>query len=134
MGRKILALIVGLIAAFAVMMIVEMINSLVVMPPGPEIMKDPAKLREFMGSLPLTAYIVVLVGYFLGSFIGGYIVTKMSRRESPGLTLPLIIGAILTLGGIVNFFVMLPGQPVWFIALAFLIYIPVTLLGHRLAR
>ncbi len=134
MGRKILALIVGLIAAFAVMMIVEMLNSLVVMPPGPEIMKDPAKLKEFMADLPMKAYIVVLIGYFLGSFFGGYIVTKMSRRESPGITMPLIIGSILTIGGILNFFVMLPGQPVWFIAMAFLIYIPVTLLGHRFAK
>ncbi|MEO7660565.1 MAG: hypothetical protein ABIV48_13200, partial [Pyrinomonadaceae bacterium] len=89
---------------------------------------------EFMSSLPLTAYVVVLVGYFLGSFAGGYIVTKMTMREGPGVALPIFIGVILTLIGIVNFFVMLPGQPVWFTTVALLTFIPVALLGHKMAR
>lgn len=134
MGRKILAVVVALIATFAVIMIVQMLNSLVVPPPGSDVMNDPARLRDFMGALPMTAHIVVLVGYFLGSFTGGYIVTNMSRRESPGLSLPLLIGAILTVGGILNFFVLMPGQPMWVAVLSLLIFIPVTLLGHKLAK
>ena len=99
MGRKILAVVVALIAAFAVIMIVEMCNSLVVMPPGPEIVNDPVRLREFMTNLPTLAYIVVLVGYVLGSFTGGYIVRTMSRRESPGISLAILVGVVsLALG------------------------------------
>lgn len=134
MGRKILAVVVGLIAAFAVIMIVQMLNSLVVPPPGSDVMNDPARLREFLSTLPMTAYVVVLVGYFLGSFTGGYMVTNMSRRESPGVSLPLLIGLILMIGGILNFFVLLPGQPLWFVALSLLIFVPITLLGHKLAK
>ncbi len=133
MGRKILAVVVALIAAFAVIMMVQMLNSFLVMPPPSEVMNDPAKLREFMSSLPTRAYVIVLIGYFLGSFTGGYIVTNMSRRESPGLSLPLLIGVILMIGGLLNFFVMLPGQPIWFIGLSLVIFIPVTLLGSKLA-
>jgi hypothetical protein len=133
MGRKVLAVVVALIAAFAVIMIVEMLNSFLVMPPSTEVMNDPAKLRDFMSSLPTRVYVIVLIGYFLGSFMGGYIVTNMSRRESPGLSLPLLIGGILMIGGLLNFFVMLPGQPMWFIGLSLLIFIPVTLLGSKLA-
>ena len=83
--------------------------------------------------MPLTANIVALAGYFLGSFAGGYMVTKLSRRESPGMSLPLLIGVILTIGGVLNFFVLLPGKPIWFTIAGIVIFIPVTLLGHKLA-
>ncbi len=134
MGRKILAVIVALIVAFAVIMIVEMLNSLVIPPPSQQMMNDPAQMREFMTHLPTTAFVVILIGYIVGSFSGGFIVTKMSRRESPGISLPILIGAILTIGGILNFFFAFPGQPVWFVALSLLSYIPFSLLGHRFAR
>ncbi len=133
MGRKILAVVVAMITAIAIMMIVEMINSVVIMPPSDEVMKDPAKLREFMMNGPVKAYIIVLIGYFLAAFAGGFIVTKMSRRESPGITLPIIVGALLTLGMIVNL-LMLPGQPLWFAVAGLVLFIPVSLFGHRLAR
>ena len=133
MGRKILAVIVAMIVAIAIMMIVEMINSTVVMPPNADVMKDPAALREFMANGPVRAYVIVLVGYLIASFAGGFIVTKLSRRESPGLALPIIVGVLLTLGMFANI-AMLPGQPLWFIIVALVIFIPVTLAGHRFAR
>jgi hypothetical protein len=134
MGRKILAVVVALIVAFAVIMIVEMANTLVVSPPASDVMNDPAKLREFMRTLPMTAYVVVLIGYILGAFAGGFIVTKMSRQVSSGITLPIVIGAILEIGAILNFFVMLPGQPIWFVAASLLLIVPAALIGHRFAR
>jgi hypothetical protein len=57
----------------------------------------------------------------------------MSRRESPGTTLPILVGVILTLLMIVNV-LMLPGQPIWFMIVGLLIFIPSSLFGHRLAR
>ena len=133
MGRKILAIVVAMITALAIIMIVEMINSVVIMPPSADVMKDPDKLREFMANGPVKAYIIVLIGYFLAAFAGGFIVTKMSRRESPGMTLPIIVGALLTLGMIANL-LMLPGQPLWFAVTGLVLFIPVSLFGHRLAR
>ena len=133
MGRKILAVVVAWIVAVAIMLIVEMGNSMVIMPPSDAVMKDPVALREYMANGPVTAYVIVLIGYILASFVGGFIVTKMSRRESPGLTLPIIIGVLLTLGMVANI-LMLPGQPLWFVIIGLLIFIPITLLGHRFAR
>ena len=133
MGRKILAVVVAMIVAIAIIMIVEMANSIVIMPPSDDVMKDAAKLREFMANGPVKAYVIVLIGYVLASFAGGFIVTKMSRRESPGLTLPVIVGVLLTLGMVANI-LMLPGQPIWFVVSAFLTCIPLSLLGHRFAR
>lgn len=134
MGRKILAVIVALIAAFAIMMVIQMLNSMVVQPPSADVMADPAKLKEFMAGLPGTAYLVVLISYILAAFAGGFIVTKMARQVSSGPALAILIGALLELGGILNFFVMLPGQPIWFVAASLACYIPLALLGYRLAR
>ena len=133
MGRKILAVVVAMIVAIAIMMVVEMANSMVIMPPSDDVMKDAAKLREFMANGPVKAYVIVLIGYVLASFAGGFIVTKMSRRESPGLTLPIIVGVLLALGMVANI-LMLPGQPIWFVVAGFLTFIPLSLLGHRFAR
>ncbi len=133
MGRKILAVIVAMVVAVAIFMIVQMINSMVVAPPSDAVMKDPAALREFMANGPVKAYIIVLIGYLIGSFAGGFIVTKMSRRESPGLTLPIIVGALLSLGMVANI-LFLPGQPIWFVVASLIVFIPMSLFGHRFAR
>ena len=133
MGRKILAVIVAMVVAVAIFMIVQMINSMVVAPPSDAVMKDPAALREFMANGPVKAYVIVLIGYLIGSFAGGFIVTKMSRRESPGLTLPIIVGALLSLELVANI-LFLPGQPIWFIVASLIVFIPMSLFGHRFAR
>ena len=133
MGRKILSVVVALIVAFAVMMIVEMLNSTQLAPPSTDILADKAKLAEYMANGPVQAYVVVLIGYFLASFAGGFIVTKMSHQVTQTTTLPIVIGVILTLGMAANLYI-LPGQPLWFAVLGLLIFIPVSLLGHRFAR
>ncbi|MBK7934875.1 MAG: hypothetical protein IPK01_15670 [Acidobacteria bacterium] len=133
MGRKILSVVVALVVAFAVMMIIEMLNSLQLTRPSAEVMADRAKLAEYMANGPARAYVVVLIGYFLASFAGGFIVTKMSHQVTQSMTLPIVIGAFLTLGMVANLF-MLPGQPLWFAVLGLLIFIPTSLLGHRVAK
>lgn len=133
MGRKILAVVVALIVAVGIIMLVQMGNSMVVMPPSQEVMSDPARLRDFMTNLPMTAYVVVLIGYIIASFAGGFIVTKMARQVSTGVTLPIVVGGFLTLAMIMNL-VSLPGQPLWFAVLCLLSFIPLSLLGHRFAR
>ncbi len=133
MGRKILAVVVALIVATAIFMIFQMGNSMVMAPPSPEVMADRAKLAEYMANGPAKAYIVVLIGYIIGSFAGGFVVTKMGRRWSPGATLTIILGSLLTLAMVTNM-MMLPGQPLWFVVASLVSFIPMTLIGHRFAR
>jgi hypothetical protein len=133
MGRKILAVVVGFIVATAILMIFEMGNSMVMAPPSAEVRADHAKLAEYMANGPVTAYIVVLIGGIIGAFAGGFVATKMGRRWSPGATLAIIVGLLLTLAMVANV-MTLPGQPLWFIVASFLTFIPATLIGHRFAR
>jgi len=133
MGRKILAVIVALIVAFAIIALIQMLNSTMVTPMTAEIKSEPSRMRDYMANLPTSAYIVVLISYILGSFGGGFIVTKMSRQVSSGIGLPMIIAVLLLIAGILNV-ALVPGQPIWFIILTLFIFIPFTLIGHGLAR
>lgn len=135
MGRKILAIIVALITAFAVIFIVQMIATLFApQPPKNFEYLSRDEILAYLNSVPVSVIATVLAGYVLGAFAGGFVVTKMTRRESPGISLPILIGVVLFLAGVVNFFVTLPGQPAWFIAASLISFIPFSLLGHRFAR
>ncbi len=129
----ILAVVVAMIAATAVIWVGWMISTLLA-PNTPNNLQYPstADLSGYIASLPTISFVVALIGYFLASFAGGYIVKNMSRRESPGMALPILIGSILTVVGIINY-VMLPGQPMWFALISLLIFLPVSLLGAKFA-
>ena len=135
MGRKILAVIVAMITAIAIIWLFEMISTMT----APDYPKNAAyftqaELMEYIRSMPATAFVLIFGGYVIASFAGGFVATKMGRRWSSGATLALIVGVLLSIGGVLNFFVVLPGQPMWFIIASMLSYIPFSLLGYRVAR
>ena len=74
-----------------------------------------------------------LIGSVLGGFFGSYIAANMSRRERPGMVMPLAVAAFLIIGAMVNFFVLFPGQPAWLMVATIGLYVPVSLLGRKLA-
>lgn len=135
MGRKILAVIVGFITAAAIFMVSQMISTMAApsYPINAEYASQ-AELAAYIRTLPPMVFGIVLAGYIVGSFAGGFVASKMGRRWSPGPMLALIVGLLLTLGGIYNFFFMLPGQPVWFMIASLLSFIPFSLVGYRVAR
>ncbi|HVF46054.1 MAG TPA: hypothetical protein VNA17_00660 [Pyrinomonadaceae bacterium] len=133
MGRKILAVIVGWITAGAIILIGQMFMGSIWAPPTPTVRDEAATMQAYFQALPTAAFITLAVIYVIASFAGGFVATKMGRRFSSGPTLALIIGVLLTLGGILNFFVVLPYHPVWVAILCLLIYIPFALLGYLAA-
>ncbi len=134
MGRKILAVIVGWIVAAAIMMIGQMLMATMWSPPPTAVRGDPEILRAYMQELPTEAFIALIVIYAVASFGGGFIVTKMGRRLSSGNSLPLILATLLFIGGILNFFVMIPYHPLWVSILGLAVFYPFTMLGYRFAR
>ena len=134
MGRKILAVIVGWIVAAAVIMIGQMLMATMWSPTTTNIQNDPAAMRAYIEALPTEAFVVLIIVYAVASFAGGFIVTKMGRRFSSGMTLPLIIGTLLFVGGLLNFFVMVPYGPLWVALVSLAVFYPFTLLGYKLAR
>src|SRR5207248_1930597 len=135
MGRKILAVIIAMITATAIIWIFEMISTMAAptYPKNAEYMTHD-EWTAYLATLPATSFAIILVGYVVAAFAGGFVASKMGRRWSSGPSLAVIVGVLLTLGGIANFFFMLPGQPVWFMAASLICYIPAALIGYRIAR
>ena len=128
MVGKILSVIAGVIAGTIVIYLVEMLSSKVYPPPpGVDIMKDKQALIEFIKNAPLSAMLLVLSGYVLGSFVGGWV----SSRISGSLRQALISGVVLMAFGIMNL-VEIP-QPLWFGISSTISYIPLAYLGGKLA-
>jgi hypothetical protein len=69
----------------------------------------------------------VMLAYILGSIVGGFITSLISKRTMPSI----ITGGAIMLGGMINLF-MIP-HPMWFILVSFVIYIPFALIGGLLA-
>jgi MFS family permease len=134
MGRKILAVVVAWIAAGAIILIGQMFMASFWPAPSPAVREDAGLMRAYIETLPTAAFVTLAVIYAVASFVGGFVATKMGRRWSPGPTLALIIGVLLFIGGILNFFVVLPYHPTWVTILCLLIYIPFAWLGYKVAR
>jgi len=134
MGRKVMAVVAALLAAWAVFMVCEMIGTRIGGAPDFLASMTREEMVSYFASRPTLSYVTVLIGYLIGSFLGGFIVTKMSRREGASWNLSILVGVILTIGAFLNFFVTLPGQPVWFIFASLICFLPLALIGYRFAR
>ena len=127
MIRKILSVIAGLITANVVFLIVEAINHSLYPFPKNLDFKDTLAVQSFYESQPITIWFLVLIGWFVGSFLGGFVIKLISKNENK--TLPIIAGVVLTLSAIANFY-LIP-HPTWFIVVGLLVFIPSVLIGHK---
>ena len=126
--KRIGAVLGGFMAAMVVVMLFEWLGAYVNPMPKDIDYHDPKALADMMNHMPMTAYLWLLLGYVVASIVGGAVATLLSGRSK---SMPaLIVGAVLTLGGIINF-IMLP-HALWFMIVSTLMYIPMALLGYRL--
>lgn len=129
MIRKILAIISGLISGGIVISLVEMVaQQLHPLPTGIK-MDDFAALAEHASKTPLPAQITVLIGYVLGATTAGFVSTIIAKDGKK--VYALICAILFLLATIVNLSMI--ATPIWFWIIALLLWIPLVLLGHRLA-
>ncbi len=130
--RSIGAVIAGFLAASLVMMIVESLNGHVFFPEmgrAAQGVTDREQLRGLLAAAPVGALLVVIVGWVLGSFAGGWLTARLAARAS--VRHALVLGVLLTLAGVANNLMIPP--PAWFWVLTFLAFIPAAYAGARLA-
>ncbi len=137
-GRKVMLLkivgaVIGLVAAVVTITLSQAAMSLVVEPPSAEMMNDPDTMRAFVAGLPATAYLILAIGYAIGSFIGGFVAGKISGGSAAGFFPAMFVGGVLTFFGVVNFFVTMPGSPLWAIILCLATYLPFAALGNKMS-
>ena len=130
MKRNLLSVVVGLATAILTFLIAEAINGKLHPTPTNFDFKDSISVKAFYENQPISLWLLVLAGWLIGSILCGFLIKLISKSDNKKL--PIIAGCILTLSAIANFF-SLP-HPTWFIIVGLLIFVPSTLLGHKLYK
>lgn len=125
--HKLWPVIGGLLSAFIVMMIFEYVNSFSFPLPKDLNINNIGDLHAFTATLPWTAYILVLLGWIVGSFKAGFVTTYLSGEKKYKLS--AIVGVVLVVCGILNNIML--GMSSIFHVFSTLIFIIFTYLGHK---
>jgi MFS family permease len=130
--RSILAVIAGFVAASVVMMVIEMVNGRILYPELGKLAEgvtDKEAIRALMANAPVGAFLVVLLGWVLGSLVGGLLAAWIGWNAP--LAHALVLGGLLTLAGIANNMMVPP--PVWFWIISLVVFLPAVYAGAQLA-
>jgi hypothetical protein len=128
MGRRILAVIAGVVVSILTVFVVEMIGHSLYPPPAGVDVTDPEQLRGIMDQIPVAAKVFVIVGWVLGAFLGGLAASKIARDAGTGCA--AVVGVVMVLLAGINL-VMIP-HPVWMTVLAVVLPVPAAVLASRL--
>ena len=130
--RSIGAVVAGFIAASLVMMLFEILNGRVLYPGmarAAEGVRDREALRALLAAAPVGAFLVVIAGWILGGYAGGWVSARLAARSGVGHG--IVLGALLTVAGIANNLMIPP--PLWFWVASLVVMLPAATLGARLA-
>lgn len=130
MARRVLSVVVALIIALGLVMGFEYLGGFLFQHPDVD-MKNPTTISDMMAGMPIAAFLWILLGYAVSSFVGGLIASLISGRTK--VQPALIVGAILMVGGIMNL-IMIPYHPLWFIIANVFVCVPFAWFGHLLVR
>jgi len=81
MLKRIGAVLVGLVVAIAIVFSNDLVDVRFYPPPAGFDWHDVAAVNAFIASLPVGALLIVLVGWFLATFAGGYIALTLSTGD-----------------------------------------------------
>lgn len=129
MKRSVVGVVLGLIAGFVVVGVVEGASSFVYGSPQGFDFSDTKALREFVGNLPVGAFFFIIAAHVLGSFTAAMTCSAIVRTR--WLTCSLIVGSVLLVAGVANL-VMIP-HPLWFSIVDVLVYLPSAIAGGKVA-
>ena len=125
--RKALGVLAGLGVAIGIIFGVEGLNGVFFpLPPGTDI-SNPEAMKAVLAGLPTMALVVVLIGWALGSVLGGWVATAVGGRTRGPAT---VLGAILFLGALYNLYTI--PHPAWFWVPGLLVWLPGVKLGEKL--
>src|SRR5437870_1204660 len=124
--RRILGVIAGLLLVVVLVTAAEGIAHVMYPPPPGTNMRNMAAVKEYVATLPVTALVIVLAGWSLGTLVGTSTAARIGRSVVPAY----VLGVVVLAGGINNA-IQIP-QPPWFTTASFVIFIGMTIFGARL--
>ena len=109
MIRNICAVLIGLVAGMAVNMLIGM--SALLLYPMPEGVRfdDAEAMPAYFESLPVTAFLIVMLAHLGQAFVGGWIAAIISRKNP--MLVAMVIGVLSMLAGLYNLSTM--PAPAW---------------------
>lgn len=128
--NKVVAISLGTLSGIAVLFIIETIGHLIAPPPLNIDFNDIDAIKNYTKNAPVIVFLMLILAYALGSFVGGYIAGKLSKEKKTDNALS--VGGILLGLGTFNLF-SLP-HPTWVIVLGLIVFIPFALFGGKLAE
>ena len=79
-------------------------------PPAGMNISDSSKLSDWIATLPVSAFLILLMAYFLGAAVGGWVANRLTAKSQ--YRPALIVGFGLFVAGIMNL-ISIP-HPLWF--------------------
>ena len=125
--RGVVAVILGLLLAFAIAFAVDAVNAKIYPPPPGVDLADPESVKAMMAVMPRAALVVVLAGWFVSALLGTAVAARFAR---PAGWPPLTVGILLLAAAVMNMYVI--PHPVWFWVVGVATYPVATGLGARL--
>jgi len=125
MLKRLLAVIVGLVAGMIIVALIEGLGHALWPPPKGVDLRDPAQLEALIPTLPFGALAAVVVAWALGSFGGGWMAATLSRSPREALA----VGFLILCMGVVTM-VQIP-HPLWMWVMGVLLPLPAAWLGSR---
>ena len=150
----VLAVVGGLVVAFALIMVIELVGNSIYPPPAGIDVSDIDELGAAMEQVPTGSLLFVLLAWVVGTVCGAWVAARLGGpmlavaraafawlgmgRAAAALetgTMPmidaLVVGTVLLFAG-VAILVMLP-HPVWFTVIGVIVFLPAAWLGGLLA-
>jgi len=128
MGRTILGILAGLVVAWLAMTICEFASLFLHRPPVGLDLRDPQALAAHIAAAPLSAMLVVVVGWALAAFVGAWVAARIARHRRAAA---LVIG-LLVLAGVIANIAMIP-HPLWMTVAGLVLPLPLAWLAARIA-
>lgn len=108
--RNILAALAGAFLAFLLVFVAQIISGRIYPPPAELNYRDPVAMTEYVRTLPIGAFVAVLLGYFIGVTAGSWLAARISvsRHQRQGM----MVGVMFFIASLVNLLSI--SHPVWF--------------------
>ena len=128
--KRVLAVFVGIMVGGLAVWAVEMLGHYFYPPPANFDFSDKFALEAFITNAPFGSKLFIILGYALGSFVGGLITELIAQGKT--LATPLITGTFLMIAGIINM-TDIP-HPLWMAITCIAVFIPFAYLGAIVVR
>ena len=105
--KTVLGVLAGIVVAGLCVFAIEFIGHSVFPPPADTDLSNPAHVERLMATLPVGAFVFVLVGWFVGALAGAWVAIRIAQQSLAGW---IVAAFVICAGG---YTMMIIPHPVW---------------------